>query len=340
MGEICEFGDNTFHKLVYKPEYRTQVLHEAACCNLDLILFVVADEAEVIYSVLIHFPSHKRRNYIGILEGVYNRTLSWAYTVAWDSNDPMKYMPKFRQQIVSSPSYHVDRESLCFTFFVWTLLREMVEKTQLPLPIAYALVPVIVTRWNRCKGRIDEMTRLLSHMNFVYRRASAKQILIMRELKKLALSTYFIKKHCFPSTPPLKDLGYQQIQSHIWGQKTPLKHILYRLATEYTILDQAAGVPTTKTTTGEKNTKPSEIIIVDGSDPIDKALTGYNLRDAQKQASRLSEEFLKGKRKIFDNFASHETLNKNRRNVWLNHTRENSLLRLSMFCTDLLSIHF
>ena len=120
----CEFGDNTFHRLVYKPEYRTQVLHEAACCNLEYVLFVVADETDLIYSTLIHFPSYKRWNYIGILEGVYNRTLTWAYTDAWDSNDPMEFMPEFRQQMVSAPSYPVDRESLCFEFFIWKIIRE------------------------------------------------------------------------------------------------------------------------------------------------------------------------------------------------------------------------
>ena len=116
------------------------------------------------------------------------------------------------------------------------------------------------------------------------------------------------------------------MQCHIWGQKTPFKHILYTLATEYTILDQVTGVRTAKTNTKAKNTKPSEIKIVDGRDPVDIALTGFNLRDAQQQASQLSKEFIKGKRKIFDKFAANDALNKNRRNAWLDHTRESSLL--------------
>ena len=109
-------------------------------------------------------------------------------------------------------------------------------------------------------------------------------------------------------------------------KESRVSDILYRLATEYTILDQVTGVRTAKTNTKAKNTKPSEIKIVDGRDPVDIALTGFNLRDAQQQASQLSKEFIKGKRKIFDKFAANDALNKNRRNAWLDHTRESSLL--------------
>lgn len=211
----CTFGDETFHEYVYKPEYRTETLHEATTANLDYILFVVADECRVVYSTLIHFPSNKRRVYLGILEGIYDRTLSWAYTLAWESNDPTTHIPKFRRQMVSSSSYPVGRDCLCFTFIMWKILREMVDYTQLPLPRARFIVPLIVSRWNVGKGRIDEMTRYLSEMNFIFRRASPQQMLIMRELKKMALSTHFVMKHCFPKKTPPKGQGYMSIQSSL-----------------------------------------------------------------------------------------------------------------------------
>ena len=50
-------------------------------------------------------------------------------------------------------------------------------------------------------------------------------------------------------------------------KESRVSDILYRLATEYTILDQVTGVPTTTTSTERKNNKPSEIKIVNGSDP-------------------------------------------------------------------------
>ena len=108
---------------------------------------------------MAYFPSHKRRIYFGIMEGIYNRSLSWAYTTAWEAEEPMAHIPQFRRQKVSSPSYPVDRDSICFTYIMWKILREMVNLSQLPLPTGRMLVPVVVSRWNCCKGRIDEMTR-------------------------------------------------------------------------------------------------------------------------------------------------------------------------------------
>ena len=55
----------------------------------------------------------------------------------------------------------------------------------------------MVEAWNRCKGRIDEMTRHLDEMNFIFRRGTPKQMLIMREFKKMDLNVYFAQRHCF-----------------------------------------------------------------------------------------------------------------------------------------------
>ena len=53
---------------------------------------------------------------------------------------------------------------------------------------------------NRCKGRIDETTRKLDEMNFPMSKVSPKQVVILRELKKLAVQVYLAKKHCFLNT--------------------------------------------------------------------------------------------------------------------------------------------
>ena len=159
---------------------------------------MVASETKILYATLIHFPSAKRMIFHGVLEGVYDRCLKWAYEEAWNDNNPMQHMPEFRTEIVSSASYPVDRENVCFIYFIWKTLMEMVLKAGLPLPAALKILPAIVVKWNRCKGRIDEMTRHLDDMIFKFRRGSAKQLLVMRELKKLVLSVYFTKKHCFP----------------------------------------------------------------------------------------------------------------------------------------------
>ena len=68
----------------------------------------------------------------------------------------------------------------------------------MPLPKAKKIVPFIVSTWNRRKSRIDEMTRKLDEMHFDFSKGTPKQKLVLREIKKLALSVYFAKKHCFP----------------------------------------------------------------------------------------------------------------------------------------------
>ena len=84
----CEFSTTEFKQLVYKPEYRSQVLHHATVANLPYILFVVAGETKVLYATLIQFPEAKKTVMKGILRGVYSRSLKWAYTIPLNKEDP------------------------------------------------------------------------------------------------------------------------------------------------------------------------------------------------------------------------------------------------------------
>jgi hypothetical protein len=57
----CECGDDEFKLLVYKPDYRMQVMHHATAANLDEVLFVVANKNRPIYSVMISFTAEQRQ---------------------------------------------------------------------------------------------------------------------------------------------------------------------------------------------------------------------------------------------------------------------------------------
>jgi hypothetical protein len=74
----------------------------------------------------------------------------------------------------------------------------MVYRAQMPLPKAKKIIRAVVATWNRRKVRINEMTRFLDELDFIFRRGMPKQMLIMRKLRKEALTVYFAKKHCFP----------------------------------------------------------------------------------------------------------------------------------------------
>ena len=72
MFSQCEFGSAAFKHLVYKPEYRVQVLHHTTVTNLKYILFVVAGTTKIHYAVLICFPNKKLMVTKGILMAIYN----------------------------------------------------------------------------------------------------------------------------------------------------------------------------------------------------------------------------------------------------------------------------
>jgi hypothetical protein len=92
--------------LVYKPEYRTQVLHHATVANLKYVLFVVAGTTKIHYAVLIRFPEVKLTIMRGILAGIYQRSLKWAYTSA--TVNPLSIIPTFREEVILLKSYPND----------------------------------------------------------------------------------------------------------------------------------------------------------------------------------------------------------------------------------------
>ena len=154
----------------------------------------------------------------------------------------MKHMPEFRSNIVSSSHYVVDRECMCFTYFMWKKLMEMVDQAQLALPESKKIIPAIVVMWNRCKGRIDKMTRHLDAMCFIFRKGSPKQQLIMREFKKMILSVLFSKKHCFPQEEVPKGKGFTRIQLHLSHETDTMKDVLFTMASTYKIINPTTGI--------------------------------------------------------------------------------------------------
>ena len=76
---------------------------------------------------------------MSILRGVYDRSLKWAYADKWENDDPLKIMPQFRPEVVSSKSYKIESDSILFMLFVWKKLTYMIKQTQLTLPQAKKL---------------------------------------------------------------------------------------------------------------------------------------------------------------------------------------------------------
>jgi len=206
---------------VYKPQYRVQVLHHAAVCDLDEVLFVVANEYKPIFATLISVTAEQRIMWRQLVtEFVYERSLKWAYIAFYEVGDPEIHFPDFRENAVSTPSHHVDRDVVLFHFAIWRYLLDKLHRAEMPLPTAKRIVPTVVSHWNKNKGRIDEMSGYLAHLKFNISQATPKQLLTQRELKKVALNTFLVKKHCFNSISPetFKSRSFSQIR------KTVAKH--------------------------------------------------------------------------------------------------------------------
>jgi hypothetical protein len=125
----------------------------------------------------------------------------------------------------------------------------MIQTTQLPLLKARKIISEIVARWNRSKGRIDKMMRSLDSMNFIFTKGSAKQVLVMRELKRwpsmlvlLAINVGFTLKHCFPIKAPPRGSGYSMIQHRNHQSEFTMKDVLYQLASLYKLMNPTRGV--------------------------------------------------------------------------------------------------
>ena len=158
------------------------------------------------------------------------QSLKWAYTIPSGIEDPTSHLPDFQETIVSSKGYTISKECVCFNWIIWRKLLSMIQARQLPLPKAKKIIPEIVARWNRSKGRIDKMTRSLDLKNFIFTKGSAKQVLVMRESEKMAINVGFILKHCFPMKTPCHGSGYSMIQHQNHRSEFTMKDVLYQLA--------------------------------------------------------------------------------------------------------------
>jgi hypothetical protein len=317
----CEFGSSAFKQLVYKPEYRVQVFHHALVANLKYVLFVVAGATRVHYAVLIWFPENKISVMKGLLARIYTRSLKWAYHTPGEPADLMSSIPDFREDVVSSKSYPITKENILFNWIIWRKLMSMVRTTKLPLPKAHKLIPEIVARWNRSKGRIDEMTRYLDGMGFPFPKGTPKQQLVMREFKKMAVNVSFILKHCFSSKPPPVGKGYAAVQYHIKKMNVTMKDVLFELTTGYRIMNPIRGLlpgsPSVTAACGSPYAGTSSVSAALRA--IDEDIENSNSEWQKKAAKYVKERITPESRYKLKKFIDDDTLNKIRLDRTLFH---------------------
>jgi hypothetical protein len=222
-------------------------MHHATAANLDEVFFVVANENRPIYSVMISFTAKQRQTFLGILMGIYDRSLSWAYIDAWVNADPTDHIPDFREDVISKSSYHVDRDTVVYQYVLWRALLKATIDAGMPLPVAKRIVPAIVAFWNKGKGRIDEMSHYLKELLWYLAQESPRQALMIREIKKLAVNAFLLKKHCYNSIPNawFQGKSFSAIRKKLAQHEGTLSDFILELAFTYKILSPMPGlVPT------------------------------------------------------------------------------------------------
>lgn len=153
------------------------------------------------------------------------------------------------------------------------------------------------------------MTRYLSYMNLPLPHGSPKQIIVMREFKKMIMSVVFVTKHCFSPKAPLKGLGYSKIQYHLKHQKLSCKNTLYVLASTYTVINPLPGVLSIplspkKDSCGRRVEERTEFNV------LDLKLSRRGLVQLQQEAVAYTSQHVLGKRNRSNLFCNDEELNK------------------------------
>ena len=215
-------------------------MHHAAICDLDKVLFVVANEFKPIYATMITVPREKRVTYVNlVIDHVYEPTLKWAYTAAWnDSTNPEQHFPTFREEAISTNSYSVEYDTVVYQFAIWRILCKSILAADMPLPIARMIVPAVVYEWDVRKGRIDEMSGYLAKIQWKLSHATPKQLITLREIKKIGLNSFIVQKHCTDLIPREKLRGrtFTQIRKTLAKREGSLSAFCLTIARTYNFL--------------------------------------------------------------------------------------------------------
>jgi hypothetical protein len=156
------------------------------------------------------------------------------------------------------------------------------------------------------------MTRYLDDMTFPVPKGTPKQMLVMREFKKMAVNVRFILKHCFPARVPPTGKGYLAIQNHHKHLKISMRDVLFELATMFKILNPIRGIVPNSPITQESVDVPSE-------DDIDKHLTNANSDWQKKAANYVKDKITPDSRYKLKKFVDDEMLHKIRLDKTLFH---------------------
>jgi hypothetical protein len=170
----CQFGDDTFKKVVSNTGYRVQVLHHAMVLELDHVLFCVATSTSLVCCLLIEFVKTQRDAYESILSNFAGKHLQCIY------GD--ERFPNINEENISSGKYRVEADTVQLNYKLWKALNKLVLHHDRPIPATKFLLPKIVRQWNLSKGMVDVISRYLRHLHIPFKAKSPSFALMIRLL--------------------------------------------------------------------------------------------------------------------------------------------------------------
>jgi hypothetical protein len=198
---ICYLGDDTFLKCV-KPEYRVQCMHHACVMGVNAVLFIVASDHNIIYMLIIDLPIADVDMYESILDPL-RETLDWIYGTA-------PFPTECFCEGLGQSGYHVDVHSIRLQLALWKNTHALIRRHEKkPLPPCKYIVPTGIAYWNKTKGFVDVMSRLLSHMKIPFQKGGPVLQLMFR-----FLSIMTVNGHLATSLLSLSDEDFNGEESY------------------------------------------------------------------------------------------------------------------------------
>ena len=148
---VTEFGSEIHRALVPTPSYRCQTLHHVAVDNVNHVLYVLAQDSKIMYTVLAHISDHQRDTYARTVQSIAKKCVNHTKI---DSLD------------VSELGHAVDHD----TIYIWRKLKDELIRSRMSLTAAHELVPAAISMWNHVKGGQDVVSRQIKNVKVNFRR--------------------------------------------------------------------------------------------------------------------------------------------------------------------------
>lgn len=154
-----DFGTSLFRKMVWKPEYRAQVLQHAVGNAVHTVVFTVASRTEIIYVALIKFTPEILHLHLRVTEVLCRLHLSW-YRLP--QGNELEFPDNFNF------GYAVDKHTVRLWRSIASALgadreRRARDPNMNPRKPAHDLVPELVAMWNKHKGESNMYSHDVMH---------------------------------------------------------------------------------------------------------------------------------------------------------------------------------